>query len=78
MSDEVGISKEKAKWFGQLQNKEIEIKDPVMLLSKNIRVGTEVLTGPYEREMVQEWLVRAVRENSGYAMEWEIKEIGEK
>ncbi|MCP4990275.1 MAG: hypothetical protein GY928_30825 [Colwellia sp.] len=77
MSEDTVISKEQAIWFGKLQNREIDIVDEVWLESTN-RLTSEVkVTGPYERIMLDQWVVRVRRENSGFAMVWRVLEKGE-
>ncbi len=77
MSEDVSISKEQAIWFGKLHNKEINIVDDVWLKSYNNLTKETKVTGPYERVMLEQWVTRARRENSGFAMVWEILEKGE-
>ena len=77
MSEGSVLTKEQALLFGKIQSGEVEIEDPVMLHTYNKVTGETLVTGEYERGMLQVWCSRAKREHSDECLSFSLKEVGE-
>ncbi len=52
-----------------------EIIDPVNLITTNLKTGEEMLSGPYEREILEKWVKRTKRESANTSLDWRLEEI---